>query len=77
MCCRYQPGLPEHSPAVLPLLDADLAEVARLLPPAVTTVMREATVYINISYRHPGHGHNSLGACCHMSAHWLAEVARL
>ena len=62
---------------MLPLLEADLAEVARLLPAAVTAVMREATVYVNISYRHPGQGQNSLGACCHMSAHWLAEVDKL
>ena len=55
-------------------MQADLAEIERLLPAEIIEILKEVIIYINISYRYPGHNVNILGACCHQSKEWLTEV---
>ena len=71
---KYQPGVWQHHPTLGDLLQADLAEIERLLPGQITNTMKEVIIYINISYRYPSHHLNILGACCHQSSDWLTEV---
>ena len=71
---KFQPGLWSHSPEVRELLTEDLKEIARLMPAPVLGIMRDTVIYINISFRYPGHKENILGACCHNSSKWLEEV---
>ena len=74
---KYQPGLWDHSPEFRNVFESDLAEIDRLLPPNIVEIMRGVVIYINISYRYPGHLENTLGACCHNSSEWLLEVRKL
>ena len=71
---KYQPGVWEHSLDFKDVFESDLMEIQRLLPPHIVEIMRDVVIYINISYRYPGHPENILGACCHNSSEWLLEV---
>ena len=71
------PGVWDHSPGFRNVFASDLAEIQRLLPPNIVEIMRGVVIYINISYRYPGHLENTLGACCHNSSEWLLEVRKL
>ena len=71
---KFQPDLWSHSPEVRELLTEDLREIARLMPDHILSIMRDIVIYINISFRYPGHKDNILGACCHNSSKWLEEV---
>ena len=71
---KVQPGLWSNRPEVRDLLTEDLREIARLMPAPVLGIMRDIVIYINISFRYPGHKENILGACCHNSSKWLEEV---
>ena len=71
---KYQPGVWQHHPALVSLLQEDLEEIERLLPGQIIKIMKEVNIYINISYRYPGDRFNSLGACCHQSSDWLCQV---
>ena len=73
---KYQPGVWDHSPDFKDVFESDLAEIQRLLPPNIVEIMRDVVVYINISYRYPGHLEDILGACCHNSSEWLLEVRK-
>ena len=59
-----------------PWIQADLIEIERLLPVEILNTLKEVIIYINISYRYPGHTENILGACCHQSSAWLTEVTQ-
>ena len=72
---RCQPGLWDHHPTLRQLLQADLLEIRRLLPSEIIEIMKEVIIFINISYRYPGHSNNILGACFHPSSAWLTEVS--
>ena len=60
---KCQPGLSDHHPTLRQLLQADLLEIRRLLPSQIVKIMKEVIIFINISYRYPGHSNNILGAC--------------
>ena len=59
---------------LLDLLQKDLEEISRIFPEEIIDILEDVVIYINISYRFPGHNENILGACCHQSAQWLIEV---